>query len=176
MQTIPRLQLQHMVRSSSQQFVIETSTARKQRNEELGIRTLNQYVILQKIGEGSFAKVKLVHVSNNPDELYAMKVVKKEVKKRIQKTFRGNPKAKEIAQQESINKEVALLKKTFHPNIIRLYEVIDDRSLQKLYMILEFVKGGPCFSINQEPMNEEDARMCFRDITAGISYKQYCSP
>ncbi|KAA6374839.1 MAG: putative Calcium/calmodulin-dependent protein kinase kinase 1, partial [Streblomastix strix] len=70
----------------------------------------------------------------------------------------------------AINREVAIMKKMRHPNIVKLREVIDDTSKKKLYMILDLVKGGPCFIEDQEPFTEDQARADIRDIIAGISY------
>lgn len=43
-------------------------------------------------------------------------------------------------------KEVAIMKKMDHPNIVRLVEVIDDPNHNKLYIAMEFVKKGAVFS------------------------------
>ncbi|KAA6401588.1 MAG: putative Calcium/calmodulin-dependent protein kinase kinase 1 [Streblomastix strix] len=122
------------------------------------------------IGKGAFGKVKLVHIVSNPSKLYAMKVIKKEQKKRVIAPQRGPRKQVALTQEETINREVAIMKKMRHPNIVKLREVIDDTSKKKLYMILEFVKGGPCFIEDQEPFSEDKARADIRDIIAGISY------
>lgn len=34
------------------------------------------------------------------------------------------------------------MKKVDHPNVVKLYEVIDDPDEDKLYMIMEYVKKG----------------------------------
>lgn len=41
-----------------------------------------------------------------------------------------------------LEQELAILKKMDHPNIVTLYEVIDDPDNDKLYLIMEFVKKG----------------------------------
>jgi serine/threonine protein kinase len=37
---------------------------------------------------------------------------------------------------------MAILKKLDHPNIVKLFEIIDDPTHDKLYLITEHVKGG----------------------------------
>lgn len=41
-----------------------------------------------------------------------------------------------------VKHEIAVLKKLRHPNITRLYEVIDDVRDNAMYMVLEYVPGG----------------------------------
>ncbi|KAA6366177.1 MAG: hypothetical protein EZS28_038295, partial [Streblomastix strix] len=62
-------------RSQSQDFInqiIFTDRLFKKRDDESGLRSINQYIIHQMIGKGAYAKVKLVHVINNPEQLFAM--------------------------------------------------------------------------------------------------------
>ena len=42
----------------------------------------------------------------------------------------------------TVESEIAILKKLDHPNIVRLYETIDDPTHDKLYLITELVKNG----------------------------------
>ena len=44
---------------------------------------------------------------------------------------------------QSVQKEIAIMKKLSHPNCVRMYEVIDDPTSNKLYLRLEFVSGPP---------------------------------
>ena len=44
---------------------------------------------------------------------------------------------------EDVLREIAIMKKIDHPNLIRLHEVIDDESEDKLYMIIDFAIKGP---------------------------------
>lgn len=41
-----------------------------------------------------------------------------------------------------MNKEVAIAKKLNHPNIVKLYEVIEDEEYKKFYMIMEHCQKG----------------------------------
>lgn len=43
---------------------------------------------------------------------------------------------------QSVQKEIAIMKKLNHVNCVRLYEVIDDPTSHKLYLRLEFVSGS----------------------------------
>ena len=43
---------------------------------------------------------------------------------------------------QTINQEMAIMKKLDHPYILKLYEIIDDPTEKKLYLITDFVKSG----------------------------------
>lgn len=41
-----------------------------------------------------------------------------------------------------IESEIAIMKKLNHPNVVNLIEVLDDPSVDSLYIIMEYVKNG----------------------------------
>ena len=45
-----------------------------------------------------------------------------------------------------LEREIAIMKKMDHPNIVKIYEVIDDDEKKKLYLILDFVEKGSLLS------------------------------
>lgn len=73
-----------------------------------------------------------------------------------------------------VRTEVAIMKKLRHPNVIRLYEVLDDPDGEKLYMVFEYCANGPIFKIrpNEQvtPLAESKARAYFVQILSGIDY------
>lgn len=44
---------------------------------------------------------------------------------------------------DDVSREIAIMKKLKHENLISLLEVIDDKANDKLYMIIEFAANGP---------------------------------
>jgi serine/threonine protein kinase len=72
-----------------------------------------------------------------------------------------------------VRREIAIMKKLNHPNVIRLYEVIDDPSSDNLYLVMEYMHGGPCFVRNQSPLREDKARQYFREILLGLEYSLF---
>jgi serine/threonine protein kinase len=110
-----------------------------------GKKLINQYVIIQIIGKGKFSKVAQC-MDQSTRQIYAMKVMKKSRLKRIM-IGRGK------AAYSQVEAEIAILKKLNHPNIVKLYEIIDDPKHDKLYLITEYIKNGTLQSkINTKPL------------------------
>ena len=61
---------------------------------------------------------------------------------------------------DDVLREVALMKKLRHRNLVGLHEVIDSPEKDKLYLILDYVPGGPVMGSarRQPPLGEEAAR------------------
>ena len=67
--------------------------------------------------------------------------------------------------------EVNCMKLVQHPNVVRLYEVIDTPN--KLYLILEFGDGGDMYDYimkHANGLNETIARRYFRQICRALKY------
>lgn len=98
-----------------------------------GNKVINQYEILEELGRGEHGKVKLGrHVATR--QQVAIKIVQRYSKRRRLGKL-GNP-------EDKVKKEVAILKKARHPNVVSLLEVIDDPNRQKVYIVLEYVEHG----------------------------------
>jgi [calcium/calmodulin-dependent protein kinase] kinase len=50
--------------------------------------------------------------------------------------------SQKISAYNMVEREMAIMKKMAHPNICKLYEIIDDPEDDKLYLVMEFVKKG----------------------------------
>lgn len=53
-----------------------------------------------------------------------------------------------ISAYTLLEREIAIMKKLNHPNIVKLYEVIDDHENDKLYLIMEYLTFGSLMSNN----------------------------
>ncbi|NXM19513.1 SNRK kinase, partial [Ploceus nigricollis] len=114
------------------------------------------YDLDKTLGRGHFAVVKLArHVFTG--EKVAVKVIDKT---KLDTLATGH-----------LFQEVRCMKLVQHPNIVRLYEVIDTQT--KLYLILELGDGGDMFDYimkHEEGLNEELAKKYFAQIVHAISY------
>jgi SNF1-activating kinase 1 len=98
-----------------------------------GRKMINDYEVIKEIGRGEHGKVKLGRNLHTGLEV-AIKIVPRfSGKRRLGRL--GNP-------EDRTKREVAILKRARHHNIVSLLEVIDDPNKNKVYLILEFVGKG----------------------------------
>ncbi|KAM8967365.1 SNF-related serine/threonine-protein kinase [Pelodytes ibericus] len=114
------------------------------------------YDLDKTLGRGHFAVVKLArHVFTG--EKVAVKVIDKT---KLDSLATGH-----------LFQEVRCMKLVQHPNIVRLYEVIDTQT--KLYLILELGDGGDMYDYimkHEEGLSEDLAKKYFAQIVHAISY------
>jgi calcium/calmodulin-dependent protein kinase kinase 2 len=76
-----------------------------------------------------------------------------------------------------IKEEIAIMKKLNHPNLVSLFEVLDDPEEDSLYMVLEMCKKGVVMKVglheDADPYDDEKIRCWFRDMILGIEYRMY---
>ncbi|KAK0388183.1 hypothetical protein NLU13_4428 [Sarocladium strictum] len=115
--------------------VRETHKANIDSDNITGRKSINQYEVIEEIGRGMHGKVKLARNQETGDNV-AIKIIPRFSKKRRLGKLSG------LAPQDKTKKEIAILKKIRHPNVVALLEVIDDPELKKIYMVLEHVELG----------------------------------
>lgn len=145
---------------------------------------LNQYKLLDAIGQGSYGVVKLAY-SEEDDTHYAMKILSK--KKLLKKSgiFGRLPPSRKDSKGaittnainhplQKVYREIAILKKLDHPNVVKLIEVLDDPAEDCLYLVFELVERGQVLDLpTDQPLDEESARVYFRDVVLGLEYLHY---
>ena len=115
---------------------------------------LNQYIIIKDLGRGVHAKVTL-GLNTADNKLYAVK---------------ATTSATAVAET-AVRKEIAVLKKLNHDNVLKLFEVIDDDETNELLIVLEYAAGGPIFTrYNRVPLMESTLLRYARDIVQGLDY------
>ncbi|XP_022082300.1 SNF-related serine/threonine-protein kinase-like [Acanthaster planci] len=114
------------------------------------------YDLEETLGRGHFAIVKLArHVFTG--QKVAVKVIDKN-------------KLDDISRAH-LFQEVRCMKLVQHPNVVRLYEVIDTQT--KLYLILELGDGGDMYDYimqHENGLSQDLARNYFSQIVSAISY------
>jgi calcium-dependent protein kinase len=115
------------------------------------------YNFIQQLGQGSYGKV--IRVQHKlTGNIYACKKMDK----------------KQIKHKNRFKTEIDLLRATDHPNIIKLYDVIEDNT--SLYLIMEECLGGEFFdrlAERAQKLNmytEKDAARIFKQILAAVNY------
>ncbi|XP_068601379.1 calcium/calmodulin-dependent protein kinase kinase 1b [Brachionichthys hirsutus] len=145
---------------------------------------LNQYRLNKEIGKGSYGVVKLAY-NEDSEQYYAMKVVSKKKLMRQCGFFlrrpppqgsnvQPDPFSKAVLPLEKMYKEIAILKKLDHHNVVKLVEVLDDPDEDGLHMAFELMTKGPVMEVpTDDPFTEEQARFYFTDVILGIEYLHY---
>ncbi|EGT56456.1 hypothetical protein CAEBREN_20317 [Caenorhabditis brenneri] len=138
-------------RSTGQSGMSSRSAARRN-DQDVHV---GKYKLLKTIGKGNFAKVKLAkHVITGHE--VAIKIIDKTAlnPSSLQKLFR----------------EVKIMKQLDHPNIVKLYQVMETE--QTLYLVLEYASGGEVFDylVAHGRMKEKEARAKFRQIVSAVQY------
>ncbi|XP_077945387.1 MAP/microtubule affinity-regulating kinase 3a isoform X20 [Gasterosteus aculeatus] len=148
----------HTSHSNGRQEVSARSArtgVRSRGSEEPQQPHVGNYRLLKTIGKGNFAKVKLArHILTGRE--VAIKIIDKTQlnPNSLQKLFR----------------EVRIMKILNHPNIVKLFEVIETE--RTLYLVMEYASGGEVFDylVAHGRMKEKEARSKFRQIVSAVQY------
>ncbi|KAH8725972.1 calmodulin dependent protein kinase [Phaeosphaeriaceae sp. PMI808] len=188
----------HKRAASSTRRVKETFNARSEysNSEDDGTaqHRINQYLVKQEIGRGSFGAVHLA-VDQYGNEYAVKEFSKSRLRKRAKSNLLRRPSARRRALPagigfnsplhrhstteennsfELIKEEIAIMKKLYHPNLVTLIEVLDDPEEDSLYMVMEMCKKGVVMQVGLEeradPYTEEQSRCWFRDMVMGLEY------
>lgn len=136
----------------------------------LNSRTMiNNYIILESLGSGSYAEVKLCKEKVS-GKLFAMKFINRDIMKK--------DKLGKQSKLDDIKREIAIMKKLNHPNVLRLYEVMDDPNMNKLFLVLEYMKHGDLLSHQKkkhvsgamESLHDRDLHCVFLQVVLGLAY------
>ncbi|KAI0486807.1 kinase-like domain-containing protein [Xylaria cf. heliscus] len=200
--TAPLSPLRHHKRTPSQHREVKETLDAKYTNDEIDGRsqyTVNQYVIGDEIGRGSYGAV---HIATDQfgNEYAVKEFSKSRLRKRAQSHILRRPgpgmphqqgpgiglnhfHRKQFSRQEDaeakdalylIRAEIAIMKKLNHDNLVALIEVLDDPEDDSLYMVLEMCKKGVIMKIDLDqkarPYSGELCRTWFRDLILGIEY------
>lgn len=95
---------------------------------------------------------------------------------------------------ESVKSEIAIMNSLDHPNIVKLYEALEDENSKKIYLVMEYCTKGalltPGFwrarkqnknnfliddqlsSLSQDKLNLFEAKSYFIQIVKGLNYRK----
>ncbi|XP_076407550.1 MAP/microtubule affinity-regulating kinase 3 isoform X3 [Peromyscus maniculatus bairdii] len=140
---------------------------------------IGNYRLLKTIGKGNFAKVKLArHILTGREWLVrgmkmllycsilsAILMQAYQVAIKIIDKTQLNP-----TSLQKLFREVRIMKILNHPNIVKLFEVIETE--KTLYLIMEYASGGEVFDylVAHGRMKEKEARAKFRQIVSAVQY------
>ena len=118
------------------------------------------YKFIKELGHGSYGHVYRCQCISTGN-VYACKKFDKKI----------------IKNKERLKTEIGLLRTTDHPNIIKLYEIFEDK--RHLYLIMEECGGGELFARlsmnakNNKMYTEKDAAKMMKQILEAMNYLHY---
>ena len=85
-----------------------------------------------------------------------------------------------LSKEAVVRREIAIMKKLRHRNIVSLHAVIDDATSDKMYLVMDYVPNGTLVrpaegaareaGLLYEPLEEEQCRDVFRQLVDGLRY------
>ena len=113
-------------------------------------QSLEKYEFIKTIGKGTFGKVKLA-LHKLTEEKVAIKILEK-------------AKIKKKKDYERIEKEIKYMKMLNHPNIVKIYEIIEDDD--NYYIAMEYISGGELFNyiVKNKHLEENEASFFYSQI------------
>jgi len=119
-----------------------------------------KYKIVRKLGEGMFSTVKLATHSLTGEQV-AIKILEK-------------TKVSNLDDKERINRELAIMRKLNHYNIVKLYQIVETKLT--IYLIQENIQGKELIDyLNKKgKLKEVEACKFFHQIISGLEYIHQC--
>jgi serine/threonine protein kinase len=114
------------------------------------------YILGKTLGEGAFGKVKVAtHIHTK--EKVAIKILDK-------------TKMDDEDDIKRVQKEINILKKLRHKNIIQLYEIMESK--KNLYIVMEYCEERELFDhiVNKKRLTDIEACKMFQEIIDGVEY------
>lgn len=124
-------------------------------------KKVHQYLLGEAVGEGSYAKVKEA-IDTSTNRKVAIKIL---TKRKLRKLPHG---------ESAVKKEVEVLSKLRHVNIVEHIDYFTVEDKGKIYIVLEYVNGGTLQGLIERAhdgiMPRRQAQLIFRQLLNAVEY------
>lgn len=120
--------------------------------------SIEEYTVGRQLGQGAYATVK-----------YA---IHKQTSRKVAVKTYDKIKLLDPSRKKSVHREIQILGKLEHPNIVKLFETID--APRQLHLVLEYLAGGSLhYYLKRSPnrhFTESESKRLFRQILSAMEY------
>jgi serine/threonine protein kinase len=156
---------------AEREVVRETGAATLKRSKSGSqVEKVNDYHFGKQLGKGAYGQVwKVSRGAKNGDDVAAVKVLSRSILRRKRVGRFGTA-------YDSVMGEIAVMKQLNHPNVVRLFEVIDDPDEDLLFMVMEIVSGGDLSKPYEQKRRvpEPELRVWLRGLFTGLEHLHLC--
>ncbi len=130
-----------------------------------GKKMINQYEIVNLLGKGTSGEVYLCKLTGDDPSpsSYAMKIIPVNREVRTKAGLTNN----------SIDDEISILCSIHHQNIVRVHEIFDDLNHNKVFIVFEYMAGGPVLTDINEDNIKYDIQLVkgyFRQLCVAVNH------
>lgn len=156
-----------------------------------GAACINQYVVVKSLGQGSHGRVRMC-LNVVDSQLYAVKTINRAfVPSKLMDGFKGRNASRPVPRRPSmpnaatsvsgVLREIAIMKKLDHQNVVKLHEVIDPPGKDNVILVTEYLEKGTLLQrldngkgkILFKKLLEHSAVEQFRMVCRGLDYMHY---
>lgn len=159
-----------------------------------GAACINQYVVVKSLGQGSHGRVRMC-LNVVDGQLYAVKTIKRAfIPSKLMQITRARgpsrpnslPASRKQSKSETdatsqVLREIAIMKKLDHHNVVKLHEVIDPPGRDNVILVTEYLEKGNLLQrrdigkgkILFQQIPEMNTKEKFRMVCRGLDYLHY---
>ncbi|KXS21789.1 Pkinase-domain-containing protein, partial [Gonapodya prolifera JEL478] len=133
-------------------------------------KILGDYQIGKTIGQGAFSKVKIGYHRETGAKVAIKIIDKKQVAEKARKAKQAQEEREKRKKEAEEKLEVQLLMRLDHPNIIKLFQVMENED--ECYVVMEYAPGGELidYIASRKHLSEKEARRFFRQIISAMDH------